>query len=102
MGRIEEAFSAYKEFVFFEEALFDKEQSAEITMNEVSHKQEREINKINEEKRRRELEQKQKDIINQKDKHQKEQIGVILITFSIIVFIFSIFQFILHMFMTQS
>ena len=93
MGRIEDAFSAYKEFVFFEEALFDKEQTAEITMNEVSHKQEREINKINEEKRRIELEQKQKDIINQKDKHQKEQIGVILIAFSIIVFIFSIFQF---------
>lgn len=93
MGRIEEAFLAYKKFVFFEEALFDKEQTADITMNEVSHKQEREINKINEEKRRRELEQKQKDIINQKDKHQKEQIVILLISFSIIVLIFSVFQY---------
>lgn len=88
-GNIKEAFAAFKRFSYFEEKLFAKEKTAEITMAETSFKNKQQINDLNKEKKAKENELKLYQI---KEKN-RFLIGCILIGSLIIVMIFAWVQY---------
>ena len=86
---IKNAYESFKLFSLFEEKLFDKEKTAEITMAETSFKNTQKINNLNKEKKAKENELKLYQI---KEKNRR-LVGGILIGSLIIVIIFAWFQY---------
>lgn len=89
IGDINKAYESLKMFSLYEEKLFDKEKTAEITMAETSFKNKQKINDLNKEKKAKENELKLYQI---KEKN-RFLIGGILIGSLIIVVIFAWVQY---------
>ena len=89
IGDVKNAYESFKLFSLFEEKLFDKEKTAEITMAETSFKNTQKINNLNKEKKAKENELKLYQI---KEKNRRLVSGI-LIGSLIIVIIFAWFQY---------